>query len=158
MANIKTLIAATAAGGLTAALLLILKKMNTKPLKNSTTTNPLAGRISQGFHSGHTAVDIAVPVGTEICAPWDGRVIKLWDDTVHGGGLSLRIRHDNGYTTGYAHLSSCLLALGDRVQQGQPVALSGNTGFHTTGPHLHFVLCTPAGKRIDPQSVFSFQA
>jgi murein DD-endopeptidase MepM/ murein hydrolase activator NlpD len=88
--------------------------------------------------SYHNGLDVAVPVGTSVFAIADGIVDSIWNDTA--GGLSMRIKHDQGITVGYAHLSkNNLLSVGDKVKQGQIVALSGNTG-NSTGPHLHITV------------------
>ena len=68
------------------------------------------------------------------------------------GGNQLIIKHDNGYTTGYAHLAKALLKKGDKVKQGDIVALSGNTG-KSTGPHLHFTLKDKTGNWMDPAKI-----
>ena len=119
---------------------------------------PVVGKVSSPFGGArnHSGVDIAVPEGTEVRCPWDGTVSRVWWDDTYGGGRSMLVKHDNGYTTGYAHLSGYHFGSGDKVRRGQNLALSGNTGSHTTGPHLHFTLRDPDGKRIDPLSIFSF--
>lgn len=95
--------------------------------------------VSQGFHPpGHNGIDLAVWIGTPIVAPRDG-VVSLahpWDD--NDAGIHLNIDHDTAQSREF-HCSQLLVALGDTVVQGQPVALSGNTG-HSTGPHLHYEL------------------
>lgn len=146
-----TTIATVAACGLTVAAIVAARRR-----KARTPVLPVSGRVSQGYRTGHQAVDIAVPEGTEVRCPWDGTVRRVWNDTAYGGGLSMLVDHDNGYTTGYAHLSGFHFGSGDRVLQGQNLALSGNTGTHTTGPHLHFTLRNAQGVKIDPQSVFAF--
>lgn len=100
------------------------------------------------FHNG---VDIAVPVGTEIKSPLAGKVVNVYEN--EAGGKQLIIDHDNGMRTGYAHLSGYKVARGQRIKEGQVVALSGNTG-KSTGPHLHLTL-TVNGNKVDPQSYFS---
>lgn len=92
--------------------------------------NPITGR--REFHDG---IDIAVPVGTPIVAPKAGKVIA--SGYSGGFGRFLRISHENGYETFYAHLSRSLVAVGETIAQGDHVAYSGNTG-QSTGPHLHF--------------------
>lgn len=96
------------------------------------------------FHNG---VDFAVPVGTKIIAPADGFVAGSGTNDM--GGLQLFISHPGGYVSGFAHLSKVLVSPGVKVLQGQPVALSGNSGAHTTGPHLHYTL-KKNGKHINP--------
>lgn len=149
--QLHTTIATVAACGLTVAAIVAARRR-----KGQTPVLPVSGRVRQGYRAGHQAVDIAVPAGTEVRCPWDGTVRRVWNDTAFGGGLSMLVEHDNGYTTGYAHLSGFHFGSGDRVLQGQNLALSGNTGTHTTGPHLHFTLRNAQGVKIDPQSVFAF--
>jgi murein DD-endopeptidase MepM/ murein hydrolase activator NlpD len=92
--------------------------------------HPISGRRS--FHEG---VDIAMPVGTDIYAAEKGKVSRSGSAT--GYGNMIEIDHGNGKTTRYAHLKSMNVAVGDMVEKGQKIALSGNSG-DSTGPHLHF--------------------
>lgn len=120
-------------------------------------TSPFGWRAS-GFHNG---TDIATNVGTPIKSPADGKVVAVFFDNTYGGGYSLVIEHDNGYRTGYAHLSGFHVQTGETVKQGQIVADSGNTGY-STGPHLHFTLSKKDPKTnqwtfIDPQTIFKFK-
>jgi murein DD-endopeptidase MepM/ murein hydrolase activator NlpD len=97
----------------------------------------------------HNGVDFATPVGTDVFAVADGRVIssgpsriKNRDGSVGGGGYIIKIRHkiDGKFiTSSYMHLKegSLKVAKGNRVKEGQLIAKSGNTGA-STGPHLHF--------------------
>ncbi|MBZ0330785.1 peptidoglycan DD-metalloendopeptidase family protein [Halomonas sp. ANAO-440] len=97
---------------------------------NPRRTHPVTGRVSP-----HRGTDWAMPVGTPIQAPADGRVEKVGNHPV--AGRYLVVRHDNGYRTRYLHLSRPLVSRGDRVTMGERIALSGNTG-RSTGPHLHY--------------------
>lgn len=123
---------------------------------------PVKGRISSkygnrthpvtGAKSFHNGIDIAAPTGTDVLAPADGVVSKIsWHN---GGGNQLHIKHDNGYTTGYAHLSSYAVKVGDKVKKGQKVAEVGNTGA-STGPHLHLTVRDKSGNLVDPLTVLS---
>lgn len=96
----------------------------------------------------HNGIDIAAPVGTKIYAPASGKVENLYSNAA--GGLQLIIKHDNGFKTGYAHLSKILYPIGTKVRKGQIIALTGNTGA-TTGPHLHFTLTNELGEKVDPE-------
>ncbi len=121
-------------------------------------TSPLATTlITQGFrpetNPKHNGLDLHAPLGTPVYSPGPGIVKHIYTDNTTGGGLSLIILHNNGYGTGYAHLSSTLVREGDRVNQGQQIALSGNSGTKTTAPHLHFVLTDPQGNPIDPRGI-----
>ncbi len=118
--------------------------------------------ISAPFHSAfhiqkfgveHYADDIPAPQGTTIHAPLGGIVAKVADN---GLGFSyLVLDHGNGIKTRYGHVSRFLVAEGERVMLGQPIAKTGGrwgakgSGLMTTGPHLHFELWWQ-GKRIDP--------
>lgn len=106
-------------------------------------TDPKTGKKGE-FHNG---IDLAVPTGTPVKAPMDG-VVSLVNSGGDGGNQII-IRHSNGYYTGYAHLSRLLVKKGDRIKQGDVIALSGNTG-KSTGPHLHLTMTDPAGAKIDP--------
>lgn len=113
---------------------------------------PVKGKISSSFgprvdpvdhtHSLHNGIDIAVPVGTEVVAPWHGIVKSVFGNDNSPGGFQLVIEHPKvGLETGYAHLKDRPnLNPGDKVKQGRVVAYTGGTGTHTTGPHLHFVI------------------
>ena len=107
------------------------------------------GWISQGFHSAHKALDIAVPVGTPVKTTMDGKVIHAgWNDQGYG---NLVIVENGGYRTYYAHLSSIPVSVGEEVTTGTTIGLSGNTG-HSTGPHLHYEI-RKNKVAIDPTSV-----
>jgi murein DD-endopeptidase MepM/ murein hydrolase activator NlpD len=96
----------------------------------------------------HDGYDIAMPAGTQVTAPLDGKVVKVWNDEQFGGGLSMRVQLADGNTLGIAHLSAANLKEGDTVNQGQVMALSGATG-NATGNVLHVALTDPDGKKID---------
>ncbi len=84
------------------------------------------------------AVDIANACGTPIYASASGIVIEAKTSGYNGGyGLYLKIQHDNGTATLYAHLSSLSVANGQYVNQGQVIGKMGTTG-RSTGCHLHF--------------------
>ncbi|PZT69110.1 M23 family peptidase [Streptomyces sp. SW4] len=112
--------------------------------------------LSASFGSGgsrwagrHTGQDFAVPVGTPVRAVGAGRVVQV----SCGGafGMQVVLEHAGGYYTQYAHLASAAVDQGDRVEPGQWIGQSGNTG-NSTGPHLHFeVRVTPSmGSAVDP--------
>jgi murein DD-endopeptidase MepM/ murein hydrolase activator NlpD len=112
--------------------------------------NPVTG--VKEFHNG---VDIAVPSGTQVRAPSGGKVISVY--TSAEGGNQLVITHTDGYTTGYAHLSKSIVKAGDKVNKGQIVAYSGQTG-QATGPHLHLSLRNKSGTYINPLNYFKLTA
>lgn len=118
--------------------------------------------ISQGFngHFSHNrepnryAIDIELPVGTEILAAREGVVMTVIDDYVMDGtddyfadkANMILVLHEDGTIGVYAHLlhGGARVSVGDRVETGQLLGLSGSTGF-STGPHLHFVVWRNAG-------------
>lgn len=107
---------------------------------------PARGVLTSGYGPRwgrmHRGIDIAAPTGTPIHAAASGEVISAgWNSG--GFGNLVEIRHPDGSMTRYAHNSKLLVRKGDRVEQGQQVALMGSTGF-STGPHLHFEV-HPAG-------------
>jgi len=110
---------------------------------------PVTGRITQEPHAGHMAIDIAVPVGTQIKTTMDGKVIHAgWNNQGYG---NLVIVENGAYRTYYAHLSSIPVSVGDQVAAGTVIGLSGNTG-HSTGPHLHYEI-RQNGVAINPTSL-----
>ena len=94
----------------------------------------------------HAGADVGVPIGTTVRASRAGQVITAgW---VGGYGNCVIIDHGDGVTTRYGHLSEVTVSVGKYVDQGQQVALSGNTG-RSTGPHLHFEIRIN-GEAVDP--------
>ena len=92
--------------------------------------------ISQYFHAGHGAIDIAADYGTPVVAAASGRVIFAgWKS--NGGGYQVWISHGSGLYTTYNHMSSLSVGTGQTVDRGQRVGRIGMTG-NATGPHLHF--------------------
>lgn len=112
----------------------------------------------KGVDSVH-AVDFALPVGTDIFAAREGVVFAVESSNYRGGPDTSRpgsqanivqILHEDGTYAVYAHLNRASIRVrpGDRVQRGEYIAESGNTGF-STGPHLHFVVLRNAGMRLE---------
>ncbi|MDQ2953249.1 MAG: M23 family metallopeptidase, partial [Chloroflexota bacterium] len=96
---------------------------------------PVSGAISQYLQGNHTGVDVSAPVGAIIAAADDGVVSEVgW---VPVGGRRVCVLHQGGLESCDYHTSAPLVAVGDRVQRGQPVALIGMTGM-TFGPHVHW--------------------
>lgn len=98
---------------------------------------PTKGRITAtlGDGRGHTGIDIANRVGTGIYAAKSGVVIQASYSGSYGNVVV--IDHGDGYFTRYAHASSILVSVGQRVNRGQLIEYMGSTG-RSTGPHLHF--------------------
>lgn len=125
---------------------------------------PLAGAVTSPFgwrvhpvlkeRKFHTGVDIGCGPNTPVKAVQDGSIVfSGWQ---HGYGKCIEINHGlvNGVnvTSFYAHLNSRLVGVGNpiSVKKGDIIALSGNTGEYTTGPHLHFTM-KENGKPVDPR-------
>jgi len=102
---------------------------------------PKLPRITQWYGKPHSGLDAAMVTGTPLYAMWDGVVAMVDTDTQNpngGYGLYIRITHEDlNFDCFFAHCSEVKVKIGDRVQRGQLVALSGNTG-NSTGPHLHW--------------------
>ena len=105
------------------------------------------------------AVDFAMPVGTDVVAARDGIVFDVASKNFQGGPDAedyadlanlVRILHDDGTYAVYAHLNwnTIRVSPGDRVEAGQYIADSGNTGW-SSGPHLHFAVQRNMGLRVD---------
>ena len=114
------------------------------------------GRLSSGFgkrtapkkgaSTYHKGVDWSTPVGTAVVASSSGTVTRAgWGS---GYGYCVYIKHADGRETRYGHLSKVLVSVGQKVSQGQKIALSGNTGV-STGPHLHFEILIN-GTQVNP--------
>lgn len=101
---------------------------------------PVQGFLARGFDAarGHYGLDKAVPEGTPVRAIGDGYVVAA--DWTNDGGYVVAVQHADGYLSVYKHNSRLLKTVGDRVRSREAIALSGNTGEITTGPHLHFEL------------------
>ncbi|MFO6422690.1 M23 family metallopeptidase [Motilimonas sp. KMU-193] len=114
-------------------------------------------QISQGFNGSFThsephsryAIDIPLPEGTPVVAARSGVVVEVVENNSGAATADfaktkanvVRLAHDDGSMTVYAHLKtfSSKVRVGQQVSKGQTLALSGNTGF-STGPHLHFAV------------------
>lgn len=84
----------------------------------------------------HDGVDIAAPLGTSVYVASEGVVLRTSYDP-DGYGRFIEVRHPNGMTTLYGHLSRVDVASGTAVTNGERIGLVGSTG-RSTGPHLHF--------------------
>jgi murein DD-endopeptidase MepM/ murein hydrolase activator NlpD len=110
----------------------------------------ITSRYGQRGRSFHYGVDIAGPVGTPIVAADAGVVTSSgWAGSY---GILVTIDHGNGYVTKYAHNSSTLVTVGQKVQKGAQIARMGSTG-NSTGPHLHFEIIHN-GRNVNPLNFF----
>lgn len=101
-------------------------------------------------YSFHYGVDLRAPEGTPIGAWFSGTVEST--GTSYGSGNYIWIDHGYGVRSYYCHLSRIDVKKGQHVTQGTQIALSGNTGYYTTGPHLHLGLYID-GTAVDPRVV-----
>jgi murein DD-endopeptidase MepM/ murein hydrolase activator NlpD len=121
--------------------------------------SPINGRVSQNWGKSnihyaaghHTGMDFGVAVGTPVRAAANGVVVRVGGEGAYGN--TVHVRHPDGTTSVYAHLSGFGVKAGQRVKSGQQIARSGNTG-RSTGAHLHFEVRTRDryGSDINPRS------
>ena len=117
--------------------------------------SPASGIISEGFDFGkqHYGVDIVLKERTPIKAVYDG--IVLFSEWTLNYGYTVVVFHKNELISTYKHNQSVKVETGDFVQTGEVIALSGNTGEFTSGPHLHFELWDLQGP-INPEDLIKF--
>jgi murein DD-endopeptidase MepM/ murein hydrolase activator NlpD len=121
--------------------------------RNIPSLQPAEGFMARGYDTSlllaepHFGLDIAAPVGTPVRAPADG-VVFFSGWTVEGGNI-LVLHHGYGFMTLYKHNERNLVKRMEKVTQGQIIALTGNTGKISSGPHLHYEVWRN-GKPVDP--------
>ena len=99
------------------------------------TGKPVDGVLTQGYHTGHYGLDLGVPIGTDVKTTMSGKVVYAgWNNEGYG---NLVIVENGPYKTYYGHLSSVPVQVGQEVQAGSVIGISGSTG-NSTGPHLHY--------------------
>lgn len=128
-------------------------------LKVMTVLRPVNGEISSPFGDRvdpitkkdgvHTGTDYAVAVGTQVKSAITGTVTEVKKNNASFGNF-VRVKNSDIVTT-YAHCSTIKVKEGDKVKQGDVIALSGNTG-KTSGPHLHFEV-SKGGRLINPEKL-----
>ena len=124
--------------------------------KNLPLRLPATGYITRGFEPsrGHPGIDIAGRQGLPVVAAADGYV--LFAGWTYDAGYMMLIAHEGGYFTYYKHNQSLLKNANAFVKRGEPIALLGNTGARSHGPHLHFEVWK-GGTPLDPSEyVLSF--
>ncbi|WP_062208401.1 M23 family metallopeptidase [Streptomyces sp. NBRC 109706] len=124
------------------------------PISDDYELSATYGNAGDRWAAKHSGQDFAVPSGTEVNSVHEGTVVKAGGNGAGDGpayGNAVVIEHTDGTFTQYAHLSEVDVAVGDEVETGEKIALSGNTG-NSSGPHLHFEVRTSAdyGTAIDP--------
>jgi murein DD-endopeptidase MepM/ murein hydrolase activator NlpD len=127
----------------------------TLPFEHKKKVFLIQGYESMFSHKGERALDFKVKTGTTVCAARGGIVTATREDSDKRGlktenlsdGNYVYIRHDDGSEANYWHFKKdgVLVNVGDTVQTGQPIGLSGNTGY-SAFPHLHFEVRGDDGK------------
>ena len=116
---------------------------------------PLRGLITNKFDTKteHFAVDIVGSPNSRISSVLDGTVVFAgWTMNT---GYSIYIQHENNLISAYKHNAELLKEVGDKVKAGDAIAIMGNSGELTTGPHLHFELWHN-GTALDPETYIDF--
>ncbi|OFX17737.1 MAG: peptidase M23 [Bacteroidetes bacterium GWA2_31_9] len=116
---------------------------------------PIKGMITNTFNSveNHFGTDIVAKPNVSVFAVLDGTVILAsWTFET---GYVIQIQHKNNLVSIYKHVSEILKKEGQKVKIGEPIAIYGNSGEQTTGPHLHFELWYN-GKPLNPEDFISF--
>ena len=111
--------------------------------------SPVDGRVSDAWNPslGHWGVDLVAPANSPVKSVGPGTVIFAGFTT--GGGHTVIIQHSDDRLSVYMHNSRLDVTTGDRVNSGDVVAIIGNSGDHSTGPHLHFEWWE-SGSPVDP--------
>jgi murein DD-endopeptidase MepM/ murein hydrolase activator NlpD len=124
-------------------------------LENMFLASPLSGQVTLGFslNKNHYGTDIIAPKNTPIKTVADGFVIS--SDWTLETGNTIAIQHSNNVVSFYKHNSSLLKKVGDKVKVGEAIAIIGNTGEQTSGPHLHFELWKD-GRALNPAEYIRF--
>ncbi|XBC40033.1 MAG: peptidoglycan DD-metalloendopeptidase family protein [Buchnera aphidicola (Nurudea ibofushi)] len=121
-----------------------LKQYRVSSSFNLNRFNPITKKFSP-----HQGVDLAMPIGTPILSISNGKVIKAKFSSV--SGRFIEIRHNLKCITRYMHLQKILVHVGNNVNKGEIIGLSGSTG-RSTGPHLHYEIWIE-NKVINPEKI-----
>jgi murein DD-endopeptidase MepM/ murein hydrolase activator NlpD len=124
-------------------------------LSNVLFFSPVKGLITNSFKSSdyHYGTDVVAAPNEVVKAVLEGTVIMAsW--TLETGNV-IQIQHENDLVSVYKHNAELLKRVGDRVTAGEPIAIIGNSGEFTTGPHLHFELWHN-GTPLNPENYVTF--
>lgn len=110
------------------------------------------GSIDSVHSTPHTGLDLAMNIGTHLNSPVDGVITKVVDFGNKSIGKGIYIETDDHQTVLMGHLSSIKARVGEKVSEGDFVALSGSTG-HSTGGHLHLALKDADGRFVNPEKL-----
>lgn len=113
---------------------------------------PVDGFVNNQYstETGHMGIDFAVVNKTPVVAAASGYVISA--DYSANNGYTIILQHSDEFITIYKHCSALLKRERESVIQGETIALSGNSGYNTSGPHLHFEIWKK-GKTLDPEKI-----
>ena len=116
---------------------------------------PIKGEITNKMNisSGHYGVDIIAPKNEAVSSILNGTII--YHNWSPNDGHVVHIQHKKNLISIYKHNSEILKEIGDFVESGEPIAIVGNSGEHSTGPHLHFELWHN-GYPLDPEIFINF--
>lgn len=116
---------------------------------------PLKGKITTAFNRSekHYGIDIVAGKNEAVKATLDGTII--FSGWTAANGYVIHLQHGYNLISIYQHNSALLKKQGDKVKAGEAIAITGNSGEITTGPHLHFEIWFD-GKAIDPQELMVF--
>jgi murein DD-endopeptidase MepM/ murein hydrolase activator NlpD len=116
---------------------------------------PLKGMVTskQDIAAGHYGVDVVAKLNSRVSSALDGTVV--FAEWTMETGYVMIIQHDQNIVTSYKHNAELLKKQGEKVKAGEVIAIMGNTGKETTGPHLHFELWVN-GNPINPEDYISF--
>jgi murein DD-endopeptidase MepM/ murein hydrolase activator NlpD len=116
---------------------------------------PLEGVISSHYNAQerHYGVDLTARDKESVASTLDGAVVFAGYDPDFGNVI--QVQHNNGFLSIYKHNDALLKKVGDKVKAGEAIAIVGNTGKLSTGPHLHFELWHK-GNPVNPEEYIAF--
>ena len=117
--------------------------------------SPLSGELIDKYNKQdkHFGIDIVSKRGAIVSSVSDGVVVT--SDWTKETGFVIAVQHSEGFLSFYKHNSVLLADVGDYIKKGDPIAVIGNSGELTSGPHLHFELWKN-GESVDPENYISF--
>ena len=135
---------------------LILNVSNERNLEDEFLIPPIQGVVRKSFSlvDKHFGVDLIAPELSAVKCVLDGLVIE--SDWTLEGGNTLIVQHGHNLVSAYKHNSALLKKKGDKVTTGEAIAIIGNTGLHSDGPHVHFELWYD-GEPIDPEAYIALK-
>jgi murein DD-endopeptidase MepM/ murein hydrolase activator NlpD len=133
----------------------IVEAMKQRELDHLIFATPISGPVSAEYDAsiGHLGTDVLAPKGTPVKSIMEGYVVSA--ETTIESGNTVMIQHPKNLVSIYKHNSANLVKAGQKVQTGQAVAIVGNTGEKSTGPHLHIELWYD-GQPVNPKNYITF--